>query len=118
MSATVSPIREPLVTGSKTYSQITEDICRPTESAPNITWVIAFLVAVSALAFGVFCIIWTIWFGIGTWDLNRTIGWGWDITNFVWWVGIGQDRKSTRLNSSHVAISYAVFCLKKKNIKY
>src|SRR5690625_4881050 len=26
-----------------------------------------------------------------------------------------QDRKSTRLNSSHVAISYAVFCLKKKN---
>src|SRR5690606_40451681 len=27
------------------------------------------------------------------------------------------DRKSTRLNSSHVKISYAVFCLKKKNIK-
>src|SRR5690625_5143795 len=27
----------------------------------------------------------------------------------------GKDRKSTRLNSSHVAISYAVFCLKKKN---
>src|SRR5437870_7764858 len=27
----------------------------------------------------------------------------------------GGDRKSTRLNSSHVAISYAVFCLKKKN---
>src|SRR5690625_6136439 len=27
-----------------------------------------------------------------------------------------QDRKSTRLNSSHVAISYAVFCLKKKNM--
>src|SRR5436309_9352538 len=26
-----------------------------------------------------------------------------------------QDRKSTRLNSSHVKISYAVFCLKKKN---
>src|SRR5439155_26208474 len=28
------------------------------------------------------------------------------------------DRKSTRLNSSHVAISYAVFCLKKKTIRY
>src|SRR5690625_6254033 len=28
---------------------------------------------------------------------------------------VTQDRKSTRLNSSHVAISYAVFCLKKKN---
>src|SRR2546426_9293708 len=29
-----------------------------------------------------------------------------------------QDRKSTRLNSSHLVISYAVFCLKKKKIKY
>src|SRR5439155_20091294 len=32
--------------------------------------------------------------------------------------GFHQDRKSTRLNSSHVAISYAVFCLKKKKIKH
>src|SRR6266702_7828300 len=31
--------------------------------------------------------------------------------------GGGRDRKSTRLNSSHVAISYAVFCLKKKKHK-
>src|SRR5690242_20953109 len=29
----------------------------------------------------------------------------------------GEDRKSTRLNSSHMSISYAVFCLKKKKIK-
>src|SRR5690242_20796114 len=29
----------------------------------------------------------------------------------------GQDRKSTRLNSSHMSISYAVFCLKKKKKK-
>src|SRR5262245_62655257 len=29
--------------------------------------------------------------------------------------GVAQDRKSTRLNSSHLGISYAVFCLKKKN---
>src|SRR5256885_8503445 len=31
-------------------------------------------------------------------------------------IGTGRDRKSTRLNSSHLVISYAVFCLKKKNI--
>src|SRR5690606_42142241 len=29
---------------------------------------------------------------------------------------LGRDRKSTRLNSSHVKISYAVFCLKKKRV--
>src|SRR5699024_11796649 len=31
---------------------------------------------------------------------------------------VSQDRKSTRLNSSHVSISYAVFCLKKKKKKH
>src|SRR5438874_3580437 len=34
-----------------------------------------------------------------------------EISTFRW-----SDRKSTRLNSSHVEISYAVFCLKKKNL--
>src|SRR5437660_5892275 len=32
-------------------------------------------------------------------------------------ISLARDRKSTRLNSSHVAISYAVFCLKKKKKK-
>src|SRR5690625_5386026 len=36
-----------------------------------------------------------------------------DFKKMMLWLGI-TDRKSTRLNSSHVAISYAVFCLKKK----
>src|SRR5256885_9048959 len=31
------------------------------------------------------------------------------------WDRLARDRKSTRLNSSHLVISYAVFCLKKKN---
>src|SRR5207249_9322983 len=34
----------------------------------------------------------------------------WDVDEAIAWI----DRKSTRLNSSHVSISYAVFCLKKK----
>src|SRR2546430_12072033 len=33
------------------------------------------------------------------------------------WGEQGEDRKSTRLNSSHSQISYAVFCLKKKNVQ-
>src|SRR5690625_2509059 len=37
------------------------------------------------------------------------------IKAFFRYLTLEQDRKSTRLNSSHVAISYAVFCLKKKN---
>src|SRR3712207_8838355 len=36
-------------------------------------------------------------------------------TGFADWTAGTSDRKSTRLNSSHANISYAVFCLKKKN---
>lgn len=89
MSAITSPIREPLVRGNKTYHQITEDICAPTERAPSVAWVLAFMVSVGFLALFAFTVLWTVWIGIGSWNLNRTIGWGWDITNFVWWVGIG-----------------------------
>src|SRR2546430_13175262 len=35
-----------------------------------------------------------------------------------WFLAEGEDRKSTRLNSSHSQISYAVFCLKKKNVQF
>src|SRR5690348_18046558 len=38
----------------------------------------------------------------------------WLTSGFGSYVGIETDRKSTRLNSSHPSISYAVFCLKKK----
>ncbi len=89
MSGHVSPIRPPLVTGNKTYHQITEDLISPTERVPSKAWIIGFILSVSVFSFGAFCILWTIWNGIGTWDLNRTINWGWDITNFVWWIGIG-----------------------------
>jgi molybdopterin-containing oxidoreductase family membrane subunit len=39
--------------------------------------------------FGAYSVYREVVYGIGQWNVNRTIGWGWDITNFVWWVGIG-----------------------------
>jgi Ni/Fe-hydrogenase subunit HybB-like protein len=89
MSAVVSSLRRPLITGNKTYHQITEDLISPTEKTPTKEWVIGFVLSVAVLTYGVFCILWTIWIGIGSWNLNRTINWSWDITNFVWWIGIG-----------------------------
>ena len=89
MSAPISDIREPLITGHKSYHDITEDLVSPTERPPGLGWTVGFLLSLGMLGFGLFCIAWTVWHGIGTWNLNRTIGWGWDITNFVWWIGIG-----------------------------
>jgi len=84
-----SPIRIPLIKGGKTYKDVTDDILRPMANRPGKTWYLGIFLSGSALLFGAFMIFWTIWQGIGTWGLNRTVGWGWGITNFVWWIGIG-----------------------------
>ena len=82
-------IREPLVNGNKDYHQVTEDICRPVEEKPSKLWYVGFITSLIFLGFGAFSVFWEVYWGIGTWGINRTVGWGWDITNFVWWVGIG-----------------------------
>jgi Ni/Fe-hydrogenase subunit HybB-like protein len=84
-----SQLREPLVDGNKTYHQVTEDICRPIETKPTKAWKIGFFISALLLGFGVLSVSMEVIYGIGKWNLNKTIGWGWDITNFVWWVGIG-----------------------------
>ena len=85
-----SIIREPLITGKNiTYAQMTEDILRPVEKLPGRAWWIGFSVASMGATLWLFAVSYTFWFGIGSWGLNKTVGWAWDITGFVWWVGIG-----------------------------
>ncbi len=84
-----APIRKPLVLGDRDYHDVSVDIARPVETRANRQWWIVFTIAFVAFLWGIGCIIYTISTGIGTWGLNKTVGWAWDITNFVWWVGIG-----------------------------
>ena len=84
-----APIREPLVIGEKSYHDISVDVGAPILGKANRSWWIVFSIALLAFLWGVGCIIYTVSTGIGVWGLNKTIGWAWDITNFVWWVGIG-----------------------------
>ncbi|MCR9265145.1 MAG: polysulfide reductase NrfD [Flavobacteriaceae bacterium] len=84
-----APIRKPLVLGDKGYHDVTVDIARPVEGKANKQWWIVFTIALVAFLWGLGCIIYTVSTGIGVWGLNRTVNWAWDITNFVWWVGIG-----------------------------
>jgi Ni/Fe-hydrogenase subunit HybB-like protein len=85
----VSSVRDPLVTGGKTAHDVTHDVCRQVEGAPTKLWLMAFTLAGGALMVGLYAVVMTLWEGIGMWGLNKTVGWAWDITNFVWWVGIG-----------------------------
>jgi molybdopterin-containing oxidoreductase family membrane subunit len=82
-------IREPLILGDKNYHDITEDVVGPIESAAPRAWYLLISIAGIIALWGLGCIVYLISTGIGVWGLNKTVGWAWDITNFVWWVGIG-----------------------------
>ena len=117
-------IRQPLVTGGKTYSDVTEDICRPIENKPTSSWWVGFIIALVFLFVMVITLTWTVWEGIGTWNVNKSVMWGWDITNFVFWVGIGHAgtlisailllfRQKWRMSinrSAEAMTIFAVFC--------
>lgn len=82
-------VRAPLIEGRMNYRQVTDTITRPLGGKPAGWWYGGMTVATLALLFGVWSIYVTIAEGLGTWGLNNTVGWGWDIINFVWWIGIG-----------------------------
>lgn len=83
-------IREPLILGDDvTYSKISDDVLATIEGKTTKGWKILMTIASIVGLWGVGNILYLIGVGIGTWGLNKTVGWAWDITNFVWWVGIG-----------------------------
>lgn len=84
-----SSLRETLITGGKTVADVSEDISRQVEGKPTRLWLIAFAISFVVMCWGLYCMAFLLWNGVGVWGLNRTVGWAWDITNFVWWVGIG-----------------------------
>ena len=89
MASHEAHIREPLIIGKKDYHQVTEDITYPIAGKANKYWWMAFTVSFITMLWGVGCLAYTVGTGIGVWGSNKTVGWAWDITNFVWWIGIG-----------------------------
>lgn len=77
------------ILNDKSYHTISEDIARPIEGRASRAWWIAFGITLLATLWGVWAIWVTLRDGIGAWGLNKSVGWAWDITNFVWWIGIG-----------------------------
>jgi len=69
--------------------QITDDIARPMEARPGKGWWICFALAFAALLNLGGMVTYLIAKGIGLWGLNNSVGWAFDITNFVFWIGIG-----------------------------
>jgi Ni/Fe-hydrogenase subunit HybB-like protein len=79
---------EPLIAGDKSKKDVTEDIVNATKGKTK-SWLLAFGIAGCFLFVGGYCLYRVWWDGIGMWGENRSVNWAWDITNFVWWIGIG-----------------------------
>ena len=82
-------LNPPLIIGGATYAEVTETISAITENAPPKQWYWAMAVAIPLALLLVGCLTYLVSTGIGVWGNNSPVGWGWDITNFVWWIGIG-----------------------------
>ncbi len=81
--------RPTLILGGHDFHSITEVVSGVVERPAPLGWWAVLgvsLLALSGLAIGV---PWLFWEGVGVWGLNVPVGWAWDITNFVFWVGIG-----------------------------
>ena len=83
------PIREELVLGNPSMRDVTARIASIVESKITTKYLATLSITGAMAAWGLFALYYTITTGIGVWGLNNPIGWGWDITNFVFWIGIG-----------------------------
>ena len=89
MASVGATAHNPLILGDKTPSDVTADICSSLERGPALSWWIAITISSTMLALGLAAVGYQILTGIGVWGLNNTVGWAFDITNFVFWIGIG-----------------------------
>jgi Ni/Fe-hydrogenase subunit HybB-like protein len=82
-------VRAPLVLGNPSFSQLTNTVSSIVERKAPRTWMLLLGLAVSVLLILAGSLTELVGGGIGKWGLNHPVGWAWDITGFVFWIGIG-----------------------------
>ncbi|MGZ3301084.1 MAG: quinol:electron acceptor oxidoreductase subunit ActD [Isosphaeraceae bacterium] len=79
----------PLVEGDHDFASISDLICGLVERPAPRWWWLAFLFCGSFGLLGLYASIYVFATGLGIWGMNQTVGWGFPIGTFVFWVGIG-----------------------------
>ena len=81
--------RRPLVSNHRPLSWITQKVCQIVEEpAPKWWWILTIVFGAMATLTPAM-LTYLVSTGVGVWGLNVPVCWAWDITNFVFWIGIG-----------------------------
>jgi Ni/Fe-hydrogenase subunit HybB-like protein len=85
------PNEDVLIEGQHTYETLNEGILRPILDwkAHGKQWFFILLLSFAFVNVLLIAVGWLVYQGIGVWGNNIPAGWGMDIINFVWWIGIG-----------------------------
>ena len=79
-----------LVLNMENFGQVTTTVCRVAEAPKtSMAWMVMFAISLGLLGVLGACVTFLIFTGVGVWGLNNPVMWAFDITNFVFWVGIG-----------------------------
>ncbi len=79
----------PVIERRISLAEIDRLISKPLDEKPDKKFFIALSITGTLLLIGVISISYLFLYGTGVWGLNQPVGWAFDITNFVFWVGIG-----------------------------
>ena len=84
------PHDEKLIGSRQTFGSVTDKISAIVQSGglPRF-WLIGFSAAFSLTMLLLVSVVWLFTRGVGIWGINIPVAWGFAITNFVWWIGIG-----------------------------
>ncbi|MFM7804797.1 MAG: NrfD/PsrC family molybdoenzyme membrane anchor subunit, partial [Verrucomicrobiota bacterium] len=82
-------VREPLVLNNRPLGWITNAIAGVCEKPMPVWWWPAFIISFGGMVTMFSLIAYLVSTGVGVWGLNQPADWAWDITNFVFWIGIG-----------------------------
>ena len=88
-AALLADLRTPLVANGRSLDWISHKICNMVEEKTPTWWWFAFVPSVLLASICFSCLGYLIFTGVGVWGENVPVAWAWDITNFVFWIGIG-----------------------------
>jgi molybdopterin-containing oxidoreductase family membrane subunit len=79
----------PVLVGRPDDRALTESLLAPVLGPTRKGWLLLLLALSGGVVFWLISLTATVFIGIGTWGNNIPVAWAYDITNFVWWIGIG-----------------------------